>query len=430
MSCGSSFLSLLGDYMLLDFGTVLFYVAVFFGLYTTIFFFLTVYENWGGHKTVPKRTNLPSVCVIVPCFNEEKSLARTLNSLLALDYPKKLLEIIVVDDGSVDKTYAIACSYEKKGVVVYKKKNGGKHTALNLALKKTNAEFVGALDADSTVAPDSLRKLTARFDDPEVMAVTPSMIIDNPHGLLRRIQSIEFLIGIFLRRVFADLGSQNVTPGPFTIFRRTFFERYGYYREAHKTEDIELALRIQSNNFHIENATDAYVYTHGPGTWKGLYNQRLRWYHGFISNVLDYRHLFGPKHGNLGMFILPVSFISLAMLSAVIFYTVFKALFDTIQYIYNYWLIGFDFWKMFEWHFDSFFINTSPLVILGAFTLFTSIMMIYIAKRYAKQKSIIYSYILFMIFYSWIYVFWWIAAVLHKIFGKKVAWGHKSIVGG
>lgn len=416
--------------MQLDFGTALFFVAVFFGLYTTIFFFLTIYENWGAHKTKQKRKNLSTVCVIVPCFNEEKTLARTLDSLLALDYPKKLLEIVVVDDGSKDKTYKIAKTYEKKGVIVYKKKNGGKHTALNLALKKTKAEFVGALDADSTVAPDALRKILTRFGNKEVMAVTPSMIIDTPKGFLRRIQSIEFLIGVFLRRVFADLGSQNVTPGPFTIYRKIFFEKHGYYREAHKTEDIEVALRIQTNNYQIENATDAYSYTHGPATWKGLYSQRIRWYHGFICNVMDYKHLFGPRHGNLGMFILPVSFISLALLSAVICYTVFKALFETIKFFYHYWLIGFDFWKMFEWHFDTFFINTGPLVILGAITLCTSITMVYIAKRYAKQKNIIYSYILFMLFYSWLYIFWWGVACLHKIFGKKVSWGHKSLVGG
>lgn len=413
-----------------DIGTILFLTAIFVGLYSTIYCLLTVYEHWGRHKSKIQKKNFPSVCVIVPCYNEEKTVAKTLNSLLNLDYPKTKLEIIVVDDGSKDATYKVAKEFANRGVKVYKKKNGGKHTALNYALKKTSAQFVGALDADSTVASDALKKIVPYFDDARVMAVTPSMIIDTPQGFLRRIQSIEFLLGTFLRRVFTDVGSQHVTPGPFTIYRKLFFETYGYYREAHMTEDIEVALRIQTHDFLIENATDAYVYTHGPSSWNGLYKQRLRWYHGFISNVLDYKHLFGPRHGNLGLFVLPMCFISLAVMTLVLIYTLARMIFNFVEHVYHYWLIGFDFWRLLEWNFDSFFINTGPLSILGAITLIGGIVVIMIAKHYTQEKRIIVSYVLFAIFYSWLYVFWWAAALYHKVFKRNVGWGHKSMSGG
>ena len=343
----------------------------------------------------------------------------------ALDYPKKLLEIIVVDDGSTDESYAIA---KKLGVKVYKKKNGGKHTALNYALKRTRAELVGALDADSEVAPDALLKIVTHFRNKKVMAVTPSMKIDSPKGVLRRIQSIEFIIGIFLRRIFADVGSQHVTPGPFTIYRREFFAQHGLYRAAHLTEDIEVALRIQSHHYLIENATDAYVYTHGPNTWRGLYKQRLRWYHGFLSNVWDYKHLFSREHGNLGLFVLPMSFISLAALSLVVLYTLIRTINSSIDLFYQYWLIGFDVWTIFELNLDVFFLNLSPVMILGFFTFCLSIFVLLISKHFSKETGIVASFVFFILFYSWLYVFWWGAALLHKLTGRSVSWGHKSEV--
>ncbi len=407
----------------IDVGTIIFLLAIFIGLFSSTYMLLTTYENWGRHKTKKAWKNLPSVCIIVPVLNEGEALRKTITSLQLLDYPKKLLQIMVVDDGSTDDSYALA---KEMGVTAYKKKNGGKHTALNYGLKRTNAELVGALDADSEVAPDALRKIVTRFRDAKVMAVTPSMKIESPKGLLRRIQSVEFIIGIFLRRVFADVGSQHVTPGPFTIYRKEFFEKHGFYRSAHLTEDIEVALRIQSHDYLIENATDAYVYTHGPDSWRGLYKQRLRWYHGFLSNVWDYRELFSYKHGNLGLFILPMSFISLAMLSLVLLYTIIKTTTTVVQNVYNYWLIGFDLWEIFELHFDVFFINLSPVALLGIITFILSITMLLISRHYSNESKITLSFLFFVLFYSWLYVFWWAAAITHKILNRPVTWGHKS----
>ena len=415
--------------MLLSLGTVIYLVATFIGLYVGIFFLSVIYEHWGRDRTRGTKAR-PRVCVIIPCYNEERTIGRTIESLLALDYPRTKLEIIVVDDGSRDRTYAVAKGYAKHGITVLRKENGGKHTALNYALTFTDAPFVGALDADSTVAPDSLRKIISYFKHPKVTAVTPSLIIDTPRGVLRRIQAIEFMIGVFLRRVFTDIGSQHVTPGPFTIYRRKFFDKYGAWHEAHKTEDIEVALRIQSKHLIIENATDAYVYTHGPETWNGLYQQRLRWYHGFLSNVLDYKHLFGPKHGNLGLFVLPMSFVSIATLSLVLLYTIVKFVADAVQQVYQYWLIGFDVSRMLEWHIDTFFFNTGPLMILGGLTLAVSLIMLLFAKRFSGARNIVYSYVLFVLLYCWFFILWWAVAGYHKAFKRDVAWGHKSIAGG
>ena len=114
--------------------TVFTYIAVYFGLFTGLFFIFTFFENLDSLK--PKKfTRFPFVSVIVPAYNEEKTITGTVHSLLNLDYPKDKLEIIIIDDGSTDSTLEIARKFEKNGVIVFSKKNGGKATALNLGLE-------------------------------------------------------------------------------------------------------------------------------------------------------------------------------------------------------------------------------------------------------------------------------------------------------
>lgn len=409
-----------------DIAIAFIYVAAFIGIYTSVFFLITLYENWSRIK-VKKTTNYRSVTVVVPCYNEEKTIVKTLKSLLALDYPNDKLKIVVVDDGSTDDTYNKALKFKSSQIKVLKKKNGGKHTALNLALKNIHTELVGCLDADSTVAKDSLRKIVNQFYSSKVMAVTPSMKINNPEGILRRVQATEFMLGILMRRVFTDLGSQNVTPGPFTIFRKEFFEKHGVYRKAHNTEDIEVALRIQSKNYIIENATDAFVYTHGPSGFKALYKQRLRWYYGFLSNVLDYKELFGRKHGNLGLFILPMSLISvgLAITGGMIF--LIKTLSSWYKTIHHYYLIGFDWKEMISLNWDSFFINTSNVMIISLISLVLGIILFYFAwKLSGEKRAWKWNYVLFIIFYWVLYAYWWGASIYKKLSGQKTVWVHKN----
>ena len=340
----------------MDFGDILIYITSYFGLFTAIFFFLTLFENRKKIKN-PKYTRLPSVTIAVPAFNEEHTIAKTIKSLLRLDYKKKKIRIIVVDDGSLDKTYSVAKKFECENLKVYRKKNGGKGTALNFALEKTNTELFGALDADSFVRSDALKKMIGYFENPKVMAVTPSLKVYKPKNILQKIQYIEYLMGIFLRKIFAFLGSIHVTPGPFTIYRVSFFRKYGGYDSFNPTEDIEIALRIQEKKGIIENSVDATVHTVTPASFNELLKQRVRWYSGFTQNVMDYKHLFSYDYGNLGMFILPASFASVLLVVVSLFYTIYKIITRTIiQNLLNWNYIDFDFWRLFDPNFDFFFL--------------------------------------------------------------------------
>jgi len=410
----------------MQFGDILVYIVSFFGLFTSIFFFLTLLENKQKINS-PKHKRLPKVSVIVPAYNEEKTITKTISSLLGLDYPKDKLEIIVVDDGSIDKTYQVAKKFE--GIRLFRKNNEGKGATLNFALKRCNGELVGALDADSFVDKDALKKMVGFFEDNNVMAVTPSLKAYKPKKVLERVQYIEYLIGIFLRKIFAFIGAVHVTPGPFTIYRKEFFDKYGSYDATNLTEDIEIALRIQSHRFKIENAVDANVYTITPHKFKNLFRQRVRWYLGFVNNVLNYKHLFSSQYGNLGIFILPASFFSVALVIVSLFYFLYKLITRTIiQNYLNFSSINFDILRLLKPNLDFFYFDLSALAILSIATLFIGILIIYMAKKMSKEKSDIkFSYLFYLLMYWFLFGFWWVTAFSYKILGKKVQWGSKTI---
>src|SRR3989304_5876098 len=90
-------------------------------------------------------------------------------------------------------------------------------------------------------------------------------------------------MAIYTKKMLGFMGGIHVTPGPFSIFRKKVFEDLGHYRQAHNTEDQEIALRMQSRGYKIDHCPDAYVYTISPNTIVKLYRQRLRWIYGFIK---------------------------------------------------------------------------------------------------------------------------------------------------
>ena len=154
------------------------------------------------------------------------------------------------------------------------------------------------------------------------------------------------------------------------------------------TEDIEMALRIQSKELVIENSVDSYVYTMGLDSFKSLYRQRVRWYRGFVENVMDYKELFSRKHGNLGMFILPASFISVALVIVSVFYYVASTADKWWRFFVNLRAVDFDLAKLQWFNFDLFFVNLSPAAILSLVSLAMGILLIYLAKQVLAKLQI------------------------------------------
>src|SRR3989344_2069272 len=207
------------------------YFFLFLTLYFQIFMLVTfIEERFFSRKKVKsvRGAYIPSVSIIVPAWNEERTIGATLVSLLALDYPKDKLSILVVDDGSKDQTLLRAREFETDSrVKVMTKENGGKYTALNLGLKSIESDLVGCLDADSFVDEQALWEIVAHFENPAIMAVTPMIRVHEPRGVVQRMQNVEYILSALIRKVFGYLNALYVTPGPFSIYRREVFRMVG-----------------------------------------------------------------------------------------------------------------------------------------------------------------------------------------------------------
>lgn len=405
-------------------GSIIIYFLILLSLYSGIFFFLVLFDKKSEIYRSKITKNYPKVCIIVPCFNEELTIVKTAHSLMELDYPKDKLEILIIDDGSLDNTLERARSLEEDSRVrVFHKKNGGKYTALNYGLEKTEAEFIGCLDADSFVAPDALRLVMAYFENPKNMAVISSVKIYNPRSILQKIQRIEFILGVFLRKIFDLLSAVTVTPGPFSIFRKKVFTELGPYRKGHNTEDLEIALRMQASQYTIVNAPDACVYTISPSSFLKLLKQRKRWYHGLIRNLWDYRKLIlNKKYGDLAYFVIPATILSVFFSIAVNLYAILWISQKAFQKISILRVTGFSFREV-SLDINWFFINTNAFMLLSILLLGIGIMIIFLGKKMSVEKNGIWSgIILFLIFYSALYFIWWTAAIMEVIFNKKNRW--------
>jgi len=369
----------------------------------------------------------PSVAVIVPCRNEGETVAATTESLLALEYPKDKLKIILVDNASTDTTADVMERYRNNPQVsILHVAELGKHNAVNAGIASTDAELVGCLDADSFVEPDALREIIPCFDSMTVVAATAAMSIHNPRNLIEHMQNAEYSFGITMRHALASLNGLYVTPGPFSFYRRSIIEELGGFRYAHQTEDMEMALRIQMAGYEIENAPRARVYTKAPRTVRTLIKQRVRWTTGFLRNMLgDYRGMvFNRDHGVLGMLMLPAAI--LAVGSSVVLFLV-----SLVQFVLNttraiqvqagipisYTLFNFN--NSLDW----FYIPTSTFLFLGITTLLASLAFIVYGKRVSQTPMRLTTGIVsYVLLYGFISPLWLIRATADVAIGKQRLW--------
>lgn len=396
----------------------LLFVALYFEVFLLVSFLERMFRKAGA---ILVASQLPSAAIVVPCFNEEKGIVETLNSLLALEYPHEKLEILVVDDGSTDSTLSLAREFESDArVKVFTKENGGKHTAMNYALLHTNAELIGCLDADSVVEKEALIRIAAVFANQRVAAVTPGIHAKETNNLLQHMQKVEYHLSLFNRFIFAALGSAFITPGPFSIFRASVVRAVGGWKHGHSTEDMEMALRMQHEGFLIANCPSAVVHTGTPPTLRRLFKQRVRWTYGFIRNAVDYRHMVGSRrYGNLGIFILPTALISIA--TAIYFFVrimseIFQQSFDTYTRISVTKTL-----PMF--HLDLFYFNTSAMWVLVWLAVGLILILISAGNWIGTgSKRLPAGTPLFVVFYCFLVPVWLAVAVFRATFKLGVRW--------
>ena len=259
-------------------------------------------------KDAEHLTFAPPVSVIIPAYNEEKVIARTIQSLLDQDYASEI-EVVVVDDGSTDATYAEARrSFDGHDrVSVYTKPNGGKASALNFGIARARYDIVVCLDADTLFACDTIAELVQPLADPKIGAVAGNARVGNRINLVTRWQALEYVTSQNLdRRAFSLLDCITVVPGAVGAWRRTAVQQAGGFRDDTLAEDQDLTLAVRRTGHSVAYADGAVAFTEAPDTFRSLAKQRFRWSFGTLQCAWKHRDaLFRRKSGSLGWVALP-----------------------------------------------------------------------------------------------------------------------------
>ncbi len=400
-------------------------VLIFFGvdfilLYALIFYLSLFLEKKEGKKKLLRE---PKVSIIIPAYNEEKNLYKCISSVLSLNYPKEKLDIIVINDGSTDRTKEICTNFGNK-IRLINQKNQGKAIAMNNGLKVSKGEFFASLDADSFVDKNILKKMLLNFDE-KTSAMVPLMEVYNPKNVLQGTQRIEYLISIFIRKCMSRINSIFVTPGPFTLYKTKTIQIEGGFDEGSIVEDQEIAYRLQKNHYQIKQSDEGIVYTVAPMTFREFYKQRNRWSRGTIQTIWKYKKLIlNPRYGDFGLFQLPLNFFGL-VLPFIMLYFLFKFLFIPI-YDHLLTLIVTNFSFLFSFpnliqtaitlNFSTLLLN---FIYLGLFIFAGKMAYDFSSKKFKKKELI--SGLFFFIFYYILTGFITLIAV-YDLLIKKRGW--------
>jgi poly-beta-1,6 N-acetyl-D-glucosamine synthase len=251
----------------------------------------TFTENYQRDET------LPLITLVVPAYNEGLVIQPAMRNLLTLEYPD--YEVIVVDDGSSDDTYALASQVSRESskvpVRVVTKTNGGKADALNTGIALARGEFVMCMDGDTKLSRNALRAMIRHFDDPRVGGVAGNVRILNRENFLTKTQALEYIEGLaMVRKAQSFVRTVNIIPGPCAMFRKSVVRSLGGYDLDTFAEDCDMTLKLVVAGWHIAYEPLAVAWVETPSRLLDLLKQRYRWTRGILQAMRKHRYVF--KH--------------------------------------------------------------------------------------------------------------------------------------
>jgi poly-beta-1,6 N-acetyl-D-glucosamine synthase len=289
---------------------ILFLAAIWLGVGRLIF--LAMLSLWNRRHEREDQAPPPvqqafDVSVIIPAYNEESVIASTVKQILASTYRK--LEVIVVDDGSQDRTSTVLQENfaTDPRVEIIRIANGGKAHALNTGLAAAKGDVIVALDADTQFDRDTIARLVRWFTDPEIGAVAGNAKVGNRINMITRWQALEYIVAQNLeRRALAALGTLTVVPGAVGAWRKAALMELGGFMSDTLAEDQDLTIAIQKAGYRVKFDSSAIAWTEAPLTVRALAKQRFRWAYGTLQCLWKYRDItFNPRYGALGAIALP-----------------------------------------------------------------------------------------------------------------------------
>lgn len=267
-----------------------------FGFYLTLVRGKRLDETIEGYE--------PTITVVVPLFNEGRSIYDTIKSLVALDYPAEKLQVTIVDDCSTDDSYewAMKGAAEFPNVRVLRNPyNMGKRKGINHAVRESTSEIIVSVDSDVIVFPTALRELVARFTSPQIAAVGGRVHVSNPNqNWLTRLQTIKYYFGQeHLKNLERGLDQVMCLSGCLTAYRRHVLMELEPILEDRNIlgvpikygEDRFLTHMIVRHGYKTRMTMKAMCFTKAAATFDAYFNQQLRWKR---SNIVDF--LVGVLH--------------------------------------------------------------------------------------------------------------------------------------
>jgi cellulose synthase/poly-beta-1,6-N-acetylglucosamine synthase-like glycosyltransferase len=250
----------------------------------------------------------PRVAVLIPAYNEETVIVRTIRSVLNSDY--KNLHVIVIDDGSSDRTAEVAAEAYAQEIKtgrlqVLTKPNAGKAAALNYALERMHEEIYIGIDADTVIAPDAISKLVSHFEDPRIGAMAGNAKVGNRVNLWTRWQALEYITSQnFERRALDLFHVVTVVPGAIGAWRTAPVKAAGGYPLNTVAEDADLTMNLLEQGLRVDYEDRSLAFTEAPIDARGLMRQRFRWSFGTLQAVWKHRAAF-VRNKAMGLFALP-----------------------------------------------------------------------------------------------------------------------------
>ncbi len=404
----------------------------FLSTYFAIALLLTLLTNENKLYKGPrffKNEERPRVTILVPVYNEGEKVKETIDSLKRVDYPSGKLEIIILNDGSKDNTSEVVNEAIKGTDMIFvdNPENKGKAATLNQGIALATGKYVATMDGDSEVLPDVLEKAIPYFKDHrdgrEVGAVTVSVEVKEPKTLLQKIVEVEYVIGLALAlRALSFFNAVHVTPGPFSIYKKSVLNKIGGFDVGNIVEDHEIAVRMHQAGYRITNCATAKVRTISPGTFKELYVQRKRWYTGSLLTLWQYKSMMLRRKNGLFAFIYPYTYLVVTFGLILFVYTIFLTLSNLFETLAFYSLTNYNFLS----HFDPLNIDLlriGGLSIFGVMAILTTATMATFAMRIAKKRmrTRMPGFVGF-VFLFFLYQIFWGSSFVSAISRRKVKW--------
>jgi len=350
-----------------------------------------------------------NVSILVPAFNEENSIKNTIDGIIRQEY-LGLIEIIVIDNNSIDSTLDILKSMAIKNMIILEEKTKGKANALNTGLAHATHDYIVTIDADTYLMPNTIKQLVIRYLNAPAgtAAVAGSVYVKNSRDtFMTRIQEWDYFISIAtIKRMQSLFQATLVAQGALSFYQKRCILEVGGWRDT-VGEDIVLTWGFLALNYRVDFSENAISFTSAPTAYKVFFHQRSRWSRGMVEAFIAY----------------PKILLRLRMITFVVYWNfLFPALDMAFAFIFVPGIIG-----AFFGHYliaGPMTLAVLPIAIMMNFTFFLGQRKMFKHNQLRVRRNIV-GYFCYMLFYNFLMTPACIHGYIQEVFVRKKKWGTK-----